>query len=280
MRWLFRRIIPFFLLCCPVFLSGQIPWDNLPVADSLLKAGNHQAALELYRPVMQYYAEKKYLLKAARCAAQTGETSLAMKYLKQMADMGWTSSRTFLFDRDLAPLQEIKKFQKLVDQVKAFEERSATFKTDALYAALDSLNKNHHQYRRQPGKEAEQARLDSLNMVRLAQLIEQHGWLGSNLLSGRNYCWLVIQHQPLEVQEKYVGLMQKAVKKGEEERHFLAYLEDAIRLAKGKKQLYGTQLDRENKLAYPLEKPEKIDILRARMGLASYQGYLAIWKIE
>lgn len=284
MTGLFRTGFVCFLLILASFFpkkaEGQVPWDNLTTADSLFKIKDFSRALDLYKPVLAVYEEKRTLLKGARCAVQAGDQKLALKYIQRAADLGWNSARGLTSDKELAPLQGQPKFEKLVKKVEAFEARSLQVKTEAVLAELDSLYAYDQKYRRRKGMETEQARLDSLNGIRLQRVLDEYGWLGSNLLSGRNYCWMVLQRQPLKFQEKYIGLMRKAVKKGEEERAFLAYLEDQMLLAKGKSQKYGTQIDAENKKEYPLQHPEKVDIYRASMGLGSYKGYLKIWKIE
>lgn len=276
----FSSLLLAFTLVFPFAAEGQVPWENLPVADSLFTAKNYPQALEFYKPVLAFYEDRKALLNGARCAAQAGETKLALKYAGRAVALGRNSSWLLKNDKEFEPLRKESRFMDLIKKTEEQEARSAAMKNDAILAELDSLSANDKKYRKQKGMEAEQARLDSLNGIRLKRLLDQHGWLGSNLLGGRNYCWVVLQRQPLDFQKKYIGLMKKAVKKGEEERSFLAFLEDQMLLEQGKKQKYGTQVDREKKVAYPLQNPEKVDIFRAKAGLGPYKEFLKIWKIE
>lgn len=275
----FWKLLVAFLLFLPG-ASGQVPWENLLPADSLYEAKQYGPALEQYKPLLVFFEEKRTLLRAARCAAQTGETRLAMEYLRRSVNLGWNISRTLKTDKELEPLRREARFQALVKKVEALEARTTELKIPVVLAGLDSLNANHRKYRNIKGMEAEQARLDSLNGIRLKSLLDQYGWLGSNILGGRNSCWLALQKQPLDFQKKYIGHMRKAVKRGEEERAYLAFIEDQMLLAQGKKQKYGTQLDAEKKVSLPLQDPEKVDIYRAKAGLGSYEGFLKIWKIE
>ena len=282
----FFRILNLFVLgillggLMPAGLQSQVPWEKLPTADTYYQAGEYEEALENYRPVLVFFNEKKTLVKAARCAAQLGLNKEAFGYLKRAVALGWSNPQTLLYDRELDPLKDEAKFNKLVSRIEAFEARRATINKPELLAELEVIYADDQKFRRQKGKEKEQAQLDSINLIRIEKLIDQHGWLGSNLLSGRNYCWVAIQHQPLEVQEKYVGLMARAVKKGEEDPAYLAFLQDQILVAKGKAQKYGTQMDVENKRIYPIENPEKVDIYRAQMGLGSVQALLDRYKID
>ncbi|MBK8490032.1 MAG: hypothetical protein IPL49_03770 [Saprospirales bacterium] len=264
----------------PTGLQSQVPWEKLPAADAHYQAGEYEKALENYRPVLVFYNEKKTLVKAARCAAQLGINKEALGYLKRAISLGWNNPQTLLYDRELEPLKKEAKFNQLVSRIEAFEARRAAINKPELLAELEAIYADDQKFRKQKGREKEQAQLDSINLVRIEKLIHQHGWLGSNLLSGRNYCWVAIQHQPLEVQKKYVGRMARAVKKGEEDPAYLAFLQDQILVAQGKGQKYGTQVDFENKRLYPIDDREKVDIYRAQMGLGSIQTLLDRYKID
>lgn len=277
----FTLLLMAFFTVIPGLGSGQtVPWENQAPADSLYEAKQYKAALELYKPLLVFYEEKRTLLKGARCAAQTGDNKLALKYLDRLVNLGWNSSRSLRNDKELSPIYAEAKFNALLKKVEKLEARSAGLKSETVLAELDSLSAYDKKYRKRPDMKAEQARLDSLNGVRLERLIGQYGWLGSNLLGGRNYCWLALLRQPLAFQKKYFGIMRKSVKKGEEERAFLAFLEDQMLVAQGKKQKYGTQIDAEKKEVYPIQEPEKVDLYRASAGLGSHKGFLKIWNIE
>lgn len=77
---------------------------------------------------------------------------------------------------------------------------------------------------------------DSINAVNVADIIEKYGWLGINRVgySANLALWLVIQHAPLNVQEKYLGLLEESVSKGESEGWCLAYLYDRVLMREGK----------------------------------------------
>lgn len=261
-----------FLALTPPLLSGQVPWEKLAIADSLYQAEAYEPALEHYEPVLKYYSEKKALIKAARCAALLKNEPVALRYLKRAAKLGLSNARVLQSDTKLATLRENPGFLKLLADVEEFETRAKNLGSPELLSKLDSIYADYQKYRGRKPDEAAQAKLDSLNLQRIEQLIAQHGWLGSNLLTGRNYCWLVIQHQPLAVQKKYHGLMAKAVKKGEEDPAFLASLEDRMQVSQGKAQRYGTQVDLTERRIYPIKNPEKVDFYRAKVGLGSIEA--------
>jgi len=267
----YSLLLAILLALTPLLLPSQVPWDKLGLADSLYRVNDFAGALDNYKPALKYFWEKKTFHKAARCAAGMKDDKLALDYLEKAVDLGWSNSRVLRSDKVLASLAGNARFEKLIRRLEALEGRIREIKTPVLLAELDSIYADDQRYRGRKPDEAAQARLDSLNLVRVERLIGQYGWLGSNLLDGRNYCWLVITRQPPEVQKKYFGSMARAVKKGEEDPGFLAVLEDKILVAQGKKQKYGTQVDTINRKIFPLENPKKVDLYRAKVGLNSIE---------
>jgi len=86
--------------------------------------------------------------------------------------------------------------------------------------------------------------IDSLNLVKIERIIRQYGYPGKRLVGPgeMNTAWLVIQHSPLAVQERYLPLIRTAAEKGQTDKANLALLVDRIRMYKGQKQLYGSQV--------------------------------------
>lgn len=267
----FPLLLATLLAIFPLLLPAQVPWDKLELADSLYRVNDFSRALENYKPALKYYWEKKTFHKAARCAAGVKDYNLAMGYLERAIDLGWPNSRVLRSDKILAPLAGNPRFERLIQRLETIEGHIKEIKTPGLLAELDSIYADDQRYRVGRPNEAAQARLDSSNLLRVERLIGQYGWPGSNLLDGRNYCWLVVQRQPLDVQKKYYGLIAKAVRNGEEDPGFLAILEDKMLIEQGKKQKYGTQTDAVNRKIYPLKNPKKVDIYRAKVGMNSIE---------
>jgi hypothetical protein len=76
-----------------------------------------------------------------------------------------------------------------------------------------------------------------------------------------------------------LDLLREAVAAGEAFDRHLAYLEDRVRTAEGRPQLYGTQFTRVV-LQYryeplPIEDPERVDDRGAAVGLGPLAGYAA-----
>lgn len=137
----------------------------------------------------------------------------------------------------------------------------------------------------------EMKQVDSINAIRVQQLIDEFGWLGESEIGSEanQTLFLTIQHvDDLIVQEKYLPLLEQAVKEGNAEAWQFAFLTDRILMNQGKFQVYGTQMiigeKPEDSYIVPLQNPEKVDELRHEVGLEPLNDYLREenmeWDIE
>lgn len=127
---------------------------------------------------------------------------------------------------------------------------------------------------------------DSINLIKVKAIIDQHGWPGSDVIGkkGSRTLFLVIQHSDLDTQEKYLPIMREAVFKGNASASQLALLEDRVAIRQGKRQIYGSQIGRDpetNKYyVQPLDDPDNVDKRRAKVGLEKLAKYLKFWNIK
>ena len=127
---------------------------------------------------------------------------------------------------------------------------------------------------------------DSLNLIEVKKILDEHGWLGSDVVGwkGNATLFLVIQHADLETQQKYLPLMREAEKRGDAKSSSLALLEDRVALRSGNRQTYGSQIGRDPETGEyylsPLKDPENVNERRAKMGLGSIEDYLSQWDLE
>lgn len=112
------------------------------------------------------------------------------------------------------------------------------------------------------------------NNARIKAIIDEHGWPGRSLVGedGAKAAWLIVQHAVLDsgFMERTLLLLRDAVRNGEAEGRFLAYLQDRVLTMAGEPQIYGTQYDFDkNGNAYPLpiREPDKVEQLRREIGL-------------
>ncbi len=110
-------------------------------------------------------------------------------------------------------------------------------------------------------------------------VVDRHGWPGRSLAGakGAEAAFLLAQHanRDLSFQNRCLQLMEQAPA-GEVEPANVAYLTDRVRLAEGKGQLYGTQVEFKDGQWRPqkVDEPAKLDERRKAAGLPSMELYL------
>ena len=124
---------------------------------------------------------------------------------------------------------------------------------------------------------------DSINLIKVKKILDERGWLGAKVIGtqGNSTLFLVIQHADLETQLTYLPMMREAVKLGNANASSLALLEDRVAMRQGKKQIYGSQIARDQEsgeyYVFPLIEPEKVNERRAEVGLGTIEEYIKIW---
>ena len=118
---------------------------------------------------------------------------------------------------------------------------------------------------------------DSINQKKVIEIL-QNGWPENLNLQQNQTIFLVIQHADVDTQKKYLPIIESAVKNGKTLASNLALLKDRIALREGGKQIYGSQVWYDAKTGknyvQPIENPEKVDSLRAEVGLPDMKTYL------
>ncbi|WP_198663447.1 DUF6624 domain-containing protein [Jiangella endophytica] len=116
---------------------------------------------------------------------------------------------------------------------------------------------------------------------RLAEIVDEHGWPGSDLVGtdGASAAWVIAQHSDLDpaFQQRALELMRPAAEAGLADPGELAYLEDRVGLNTGGEQVYGTQIACVDGVPEPapLADPDTVDERRAEAGLEPLDDYLA-----
>ncbi len=212
---------------------------------------------------------------------------------------GWDDPAEFhemlIKDTDFDGLKKDKRWAKLVE---VSNQRKKSFEAQLdknLVAELAKIKKDDQDLRLQLNtirkdkglNSAEEKELwkqinsnDSVNVVKISNLIDQKGWLSPAQVGflGNQTLFLVIQHASLTVQQKYLPMMRLAVQKGNALAKDLALLEDRVAMRVGKSQIYGSQvgIDKDSKSYYlfPVVDPDHLDDRRAKVGLEPISNYL------
>lgn len=124
-------------------------------------------------------------------------------------------------------------------------------------------------------------RLTSAAIAWLRGVIAAHGWPGRSLVGARaaSAAARLIQHADghAAFQRRCLRLMRAAAARDEIPSRHVAYLTDALRVAAGRPQRFGTKFQkRDGELVpYPIEKASEIDQRRAAMKLEPLRAYAA-----
>ncbi len=139
-----------------------------------------------------------------------------------------------------------------------------------------------------PGPEvlSRMASVDAGNIARLQEIVEKHGWPGSDLvgMDGAEGAFLVLQHGPPTVQKELFPLVEAGFHAGTVSGQSYALLLDRIRVGDGRPQVYGSQarpidewIDGEPALE-PIEDEANVDARRAEVGLPPLAEYRELLK--
>lgn len=239
---------------------------------------------------------------AAKAWAMAGKLDSAFSNLEKVAFTGYYDNYDLLLSEpDLSPLHKEKRWDVLLNKIKANKEKAEKNLNKPLANQLERIYEEDQKYRQKIqgviskyGLEASETRRlldtmamkDSLNLIEVSAILNKYGWLGPDVVGnkGSSALFLVVQHSNLNTQIKYLPLMREAAKNKKAQPHDLALLEDRIALQQGKRQIYGSQIGYDpqtgKNYVLPLEDPEGVDKRRDSMDLGSMADYLKPWKIK
>ncbi|MGW6744332.1 DUF6624 domain-containing protein [Streptomyces sp. NPDC055025] len=133
-----------------------------------------------------------------------------------------------------------------------------------------------------PAEQLAWRRLTARHGDRLGEIMDEYGWPTADLVGeeAARAAWLIAQHadRQLDVQRRALHLMQQAVSAGSAGPRELAFLRDRTLVNEGRKQVYGTQIAGVKDgapIPWPCEEPERMDELRAEVGIEPFGGYVA-----
>lgn len=280
--------------------------ESVKKAYSLYNAKDYKSSAIEYQNAFDSNDGKAYpndRYNAACTFALAGDSEKAFYHLLYSAEhprIKYNNFNHITTDSDLNSLHKSEQWKKLITIVKANKDEAEKYLDKPLVAILDTIYQEDQTYRRQIGEieekygnESEEMKKhwelinqkDSINLIKIRKILDEKGWLGSNVIGnqGNSTLFLVIQHSPLEVQEKYLPMMRDAVKNGNANSSSLALLEDRVALRKGGKQIYGSQISRDQEtgeyFVSPLEDPENVDKRRAEVGLGPIADYISKWNM-
>ncbi|SFF39045.1 DUF6624 domain-containing protein [Spirosoma endophyticum] len=269
-----------------------------------LKKGDCRTCLREYQKAFAI-SQKSALstLRAAVCAYQCDQIPQAQRYLRQAASIDfWISDDVWENPKEAPELNSLRNsplataFHQYIDQQKIAEGRNPTLERELKQIfiedqrprlQLDTIGKQYGFKSTQAQSLWEQMRqVDSINLPKVERMIAQYGYPGKRLVGEKQNetAWLVIQHAPLEVQEKYLPLLQEAAVQGQLSKASVALTIDRIRVRKGQKQLYGSQVHNDangQPIGFePIDDEVNVDKRRAEVGLPPLATYAKHWGFD
>jgi hypothetical protein len=273
--------------------------------DSLYAAGQYNESAAAYCrgfKAMDYQADHTDRYNAACSYALAGIPDSSFKHLINLCNESDYLRTDFMCsDKDLVVLHKDNRWRKLVKDVKKSEKERSKNHDKKLIDELSIIYEEDQKYRQMIdsvqgnfGRGSAQmdslwktiVYVDSVNLVKVKKILDKKGWLGPDVITkrGSTTLFLVIQHSDLHTQEKYLPLMEEAVKNKKAEPSNLALLQDRVLIGQEKKQLYGSQIgfNKEKARYYvlPLEDPMNVDVRRKEMNLEPLADYVATWGIS
>ena len=119
-----------------------------------------------------------------------------------------------------------------------------------------------------------------INEKKILEILDTQGWPGKNIIGEQGSLTIcnVLQHSGLEVRNKYLPMMRKAVEEKELAPRLLARAEDRLATDRGELQIYGGQIkyypETKSFNVWPIMDPENVDQRRAEIGLEPMAEFL------
>ena len=267
--------------------------------DSYVKK-EYGKSVELYEQAFKLTHDSRSDLYNGACsAALTNKPDLAMKWLNMAFDEGYVNIRHMKTDSDLTLLHDteswkalLSKMQEKVDHIEANYDKPLQNKLLAIFDDDQKYRMQINEVGQKYGFESNEIKTlwktmeekDSLNLLEVKTILDQHGWVGEDKVGGQANAalFLVIQHADLPTQQKYLPMMREAVKAGKAQPSSLALLEDRVALGEKRRQTYGSQIGEDStgtSYVLPLNDPDNVDRRRATVGLGPLADYVKRWGI-
>lgn len=293
-----RLLLIVLLISFIQYLNAQNYYDWVTEALELYQKGDYSLSAQKWD---QAFKKRKGFstdyYNAACIKALEGKKKEALQYLRYAIEQGYEDISWLEKDADFSSLWETKEwenFLKEIPNIQAKRMKGLKLKQKELLEELrmqdqvirlllpdaeKRFGRKSNEYKWFSSKLM--ARNDSIVLEEIKLIINEHGWLGISEVGelANQTLWLVIQHAPVDVQEKYLPLLEESVEKGESKGWYYAFLIDRVLMRKGEKQIYGTQAlwnkDLEKNVIYPIQNPKEVDKLRKSVGLEPLEQYVA-----
>jgi hypothetical protein len=226
------------------------------------------------------------LYNAALCNTLGNHNKKAIILLKKAITRGINISKLSV-DPELDKLQYSKGWKKLLQRAKEIQRDSfANTRFPGYAKKLSELWEADQFYRFRLGnayKKNDTAQAnhiwkilrhsDSVNLLKFENIMDSIGWPTISKVGkwGAATAFLIIDHTPREIMEKYFPMLEESAKKGEASMTNYATIKDRILVNRNQKQVYGTQKHWDEKqgkfIFFPIEDEKNVNARRKEVGL-------------
>jgi hypothetical protein len=275
-------------------------------ADKYFEEGKYYLAIIEYKKKLLNEVSVGTLQRLAESYVMLNSKDSAFYFLYRASVLDSTGS--ILNDGDLYPLIADKRWQslstKLLKQIELkkgarYKNLSGTLKLlemkikdQAYYTQIETVEKTYRKTKNSVDSTIlmelrnYKNTLNKSNLMELEKLIRKYGWPKKSIfgISASSAAFLIIQHSNIEVQKKYLPVLEGACKINEAEWQDYALMKDRILISEGKLQIYGSQVkfNQENGQyeLYPIEDERNVDERRKKVGLTPLKFYLLEFGID
>lgn len=292
----------FLALFATILTSYGQNYDNLiKKADSCYEAKNYKVSTNYFEKAIKLKPESKKNFYNAACAASlANDKKNSIKWLNIAVEKGFDDLNHIKTDSDLDNIRKEKKYEKIVIELQKKNELIEAKYDKPLQTELLTILEEDQKYRMQMnetqkkfGQDSKEMKdlwkitnqKDSINLSKVEKILTEKGWVGKEKVGSKanSALFLVIQHNTLEIQKKYLPMMKEAVSKGNANPSSLALLIDRIEIREGRKQVYGSQIgtnpNTKSQYIFPLLDPDNVDKRRTEVGLGTLADYVKNWNI-
>lgn len=277
------------ILLCSIGYSFAQNADNydryLRLGIAAIQESNTEKAFHYY---MKAFSERMpqhpcRIYESAVFAVRLGYIDLAFMLLNLAIDKGFSDLRHIRNNQDFPALNDprferaLKKLETRDTLLLRLSHRLDTvFYNDQKYRILiGSVDRNTPEWY----KLVEQmSRTDSVNLEIVQDIIVRYGFWGNSLrtVESRNAKWVVIQHSPIDVRERFANILRIALDRQEIAPQTFARIEDRNLLYRTGQQKYGTHFRIENDrvIIDDLIDPENVNNERRKVGLPPLEEFI------
>lgn len=294
-----KRVLFYSLFLIPrVFIGQDLPvlekyFQNTYMADGFLLLNNYDSALFYYKKAFDSFngrAGNEELYKVSRIWGLKKNKDSCLKYLSSAVENFYYNYIKLKEDSAFNMINDSPQFSRIISMAKENKEK---FQPNLNLQWSNLLEVVYIEDQKRislnfgiPENVARLKEIDSRNTGIVTSFIDEHGWLGKDVIgnTGNEALFLVIQHASHDIRKKYFPILKQAVSEKKASLQQLALMEDRLLIEDRGYQIYGTQLELDTTSktykVLPIKDEEHVNERRKKIGMEPLEDYLKIYNIE